>query len=546
MNFKHLFYIGLIAFLLYGCTNKQKADVIFYHGRVYTVDSTYSKTTAFAVKDGKFIAVGDDKVLMQNFDAPEKIDLMDQFVYPGFNDAHSHFYGLGKYLTQVDLNGTKSWSEVVERCRTFHEKTKQNFVLGRGWDQNDWDVKEFPSNEELNKLFPDIPVLLKRVDGHAAVANDQLLTRANITELTKMEGGKVITQNHKPTGVLIDNAVDIVQKYLPLVSLNEKAEALLNAQKVCFENGLTTVCDAGLSKDVIDLIDSLQKSGRLLIRIYAMIDATDENLDRYLLQKPYKTERLNVGSFKMYADGALGSRGACLLQPYDDEKNNSGLLLTPVNKMEEYVKRIADSKYQLNTHCIGDSGNRVVLKLYAKYLKGSNDRRWRIEHAQVINENDFAYYKNYSIIPSVQPTHATSDMYWAVKRLGDDRIKGAYAYKRLMEQNGWLPLGTDFPVESVNPFYTFYSAVARKDGNGIPPDGFQMENALNRRDALRGMTIWPAKAAFEESEKGSIEPGKFADFIVLDSDLMTDDLVKIRNNSVIETYVNGKKVYGKN
>ena len=345
------------------------------------------------------------------------------------------------------------------------------------------------------------------------------------------------------TGVLIDNAVDRVKDFMPVVSINEKVKSLIDAQKKCFVKGLTTVCDAGLDKQMIELIDSLQKVGLLQIRSYAMINATDENLDYYLNKPCYKTDQLNIRSFKMYCDGALGSRGACLLKPYSDMKDHVGFLLTPKNKMEEYVNRISKSNYQLNTHCIGDSANRIILNLYAKYLNGKNDKRWRIEHAQVMNQNDFSFYNLYNIIPSVQPTHATSDMYWAKDRLGNERLKYAYAYKNLLQQNGWLPLGTDFPVEDVNPLFTFYSAVARKDDKGFPPEGFQMENALSREEALRGITIWPAKAAFEENEKGSIAPGKFADFILLDANLMKDDLMKIRNTKVIATYVNGKSVY---
>ena len=520
--------------------NKQLADSVFVNAKIFTLDSVMSVAEAFAVKDGKIMAVGDSKKILGKFDSKQIINLEGQFVYPGFNDAHAHFYGLGQTLQTVDLVGAKSWNEVIERCKVFYQNYQGKYLLGRGWDQNNWAKKDFPVNDELNKLFPNIPVLLKRVDGHAAIANDYLLKLSSINFKNKIEGGEIIIQNSKPTGVLIDNAVDLVQEFLPKFSTQEKIKSLLDAQKLCFENGLTSVCDAGLDKDIIDLIDSLQKVGLLKIRIYAMINATDNNLDFYLKQQPYKSGKLHVCSFKMYADGALGSRGACLLQPYSDMENHSGFLLTPKEKMEEYVSRISKSKYQLCTHCIGDSANSMILNLYAKYLENGNDKRWRIEHAQVINQNDFNFYGTYHIIPSVQPTHATSDMIWAKDRLGNDRLKFAYAYKMLLKQNGWIPLGTDFPVESVNPFFTFYSAVARKNTEGFPTEGFQMENALTREEALRGMTIWPAKAAFEETEKGSIEVGKFADFIITDVDLLKDDLIKIRNAKVIDTYIGGR------
>jgi predicted amidohydrolase YtcJ len=542
MKFTNYFYCCIFILLFFSCKQKEKIDVLYFNAKVYTLDSINSKATAFGIKDGKFIAVGDEKELLNRFDPKEKIDLHWQFVYPGFNDAHAHFYGLGQTLQTVDLVGTKSWIEVIERCKVFCKNHQITYLLGRGWDQNNWVDKNFPVNDELNKLFPNIPILLKRVDGHAVIANDYLLKQSSINFKSKIDGGEIIIQNNKPTGVLIDNAVDLVQEFLPKYSIQEKIKSLLDAQKLCFENGLTSVCDAGLDKDIIDLIDSLQKVGTLKIRVYAMINTTDKNLDFYLKQKPYKTEKLTLCSFKMYADGALGSRGACLLQPYSDLKNHQGFLLTPYEKMEEYVSRISKSKYQLCTHCIGDSANRIILNLYAKYLGKENDKRWRIEHAQVINQNDFSIYSAYRIVPSVQPTHATSDMIWAKDRLGNERLKYAYAYKMLLKQNGWIPLGTDFPVESVNPFFTFYSAVARKNSEGFPSEGFQMENALTREEALRGITIWPAKAAFEEKEKGSIEVGKFADFILLDTDLMKDELLKIKKSKVIATYLGGKLV----
>jgi predicted amidohydrolase YtcJ len=544
MKRTHLF-VGFIAclFLIFSCNQKKHVDTLFFNAHVYTINENNDTASAFAVANGKIVAVGNEAELLNKFEVKEKIDLEGQYVYPGFNDAHSHFYGLGQYMHTVDLTGTKSWSDVLERCKAFHQKNNGKYILGRGWDQNDWEDKEYPTNDELNTLFPNIPVVLKRVDGHAAIVNDTVLKLSALMYCGKMIGGELIRKNDKLTGVLIDNAVDRAENVIPKTSLSEKIKALKDAEKICFQHGLTTVCDAGLDKDIIDLIDSLQKAKELTIRVYAMISATDANLDYYLNQKPYKTDRLNVGSFKMYGDGSLGSRGACLLQPYSDMKDHSGFLLTQKNKIEEYIKRIAASPYQLCTHCIGDSANRFVLATYASYLKEKNDRRWRIEHAQVMHPSDYLYYKNYSIIPSVQPTHATSDMYWAKDRLGDERVKNAYAYKTLLQQNGWLPLGTDFPVESVNPLYTFYSAVARKDADGFPADGFQMENALTREEALRGITIWPAKADFEEKEKGTIEPNKFADFVVLDVDMMKDDLVKIRNTKPKATYVSGKKVY---
>jgi predicted amidohydrolase YtcJ len=541
--FKNYLLIAIITFLFTACSIKEKVDVIYFNGQVYTVDSSLSKQEAFAIKDGQFIAVGSTIFIEKNYESTTKIDLKQQFVYPGLIDAHSHFYGLGRFMQMVDLTGAKSWDECVERCKNFYETNKPSVLLGRGWDQNLWAKKDFPSNEKLNELFKNIPVLLKRVDGHAAIVNDFTLKLANINNTTEVNGGKVILQKNQPTGVLIDNAVDLVENVLPEISVADKIKALKIAEKHCFEYGLTSVCDAGLDLPIIHLIDSLQQQNLLNMRIYAMVSLNNQNLKEALKIGVYKTEKLNVSSFKMYADGALGSRGACLLAPYADDIHNKGFLLTDINKMKAYILQIAASKFQLNTHCIGDSSNRLILNLYSKVLGKNNDRRWRIEHAQVVNPNDFKLFGDFKIIPSVQPTHATSDMVWAKDRLGKNRIEHAYAYQELLKQNSWLPLGTDFPVEHVSPFYTFYAAIARKDSEGNPTPGFNVQNSLTREQALKGITIWAAKAAFEENEKGSIEAKKMADFIVTSIDLLNEkDLTKIRNLKPNEVYSNGKRV----
>jgi predicted amidohydrolase YtcJ len=536
-------FVAIIVILFSACSSKQEVDFIFFNGKINTVDSNMAVNEAFAIKDGKFIGVGSNEYITSNFESLQKINLKQQYVYPGLIDAHSHFYGLGNFMQMVDLTGAKSWDECVKRCQKFYALHKPSVLLGRGWDQNIWADKKFPTNEKLNELFGSIPVMLKRVDGHAALVNDYVLKLANINFNTKLNGGLIITANNKPTGVLIDNVVDLAEAVIPEISLTDKVKALKLAQQHCYDFGLTSVTDAGLDLPIIHLIDSLQQSGTLNMRVYAMVSLNNHNLQEALKIGVYKTEKLNVSSFKMYADGALGSRGACLNKPYSDDVHNHGFLLTDVNKMRAYVLQIANSKFQLNTHCIGDSGNRFVLNLYSKVLPKNNDRRWRIEHAQVIDSSDFELFAKHNIIPSVQPTHATSDMVWAKDRLGNQRLKFAYAYQMLLKQNNWLPLGTDFPVEHVSPLYTFYAAVARKDANGIPTSGFNMENALTKEQALKGITIWAAKAAFEENEKGSIETGKFADFIITDTDLLTEqDLLKIRNLKPKQVYVGGVKV----
>ncbi len=382
-----------------------------------------------------------------------------------------------------------------------------------------------------------------RIDGHAAVVNSKALKIAGITADTKINGGEIFVHNGEPTGLLLDNAMELINN---IISKPDKAfikKALLIAQDSCFAVGLTSVTDAGLDRDTVKLIDELQHEGSLKMRINAMLTPNSENVEYYIKKGPYQTDKLTVRSIKLYADGALGSRGARLIEPYSDDPGNMGLFLFKEDFYKKYCQIALQYNYQVNTHAIGDGANRFVLQLYSEFLKGKNDLRWRIEHAQVVAPEDFKLFGEYSIIPSVQPTHATSDMYWAEDRLGQERIKGAYAYKELLDENGWEPLGTDFPIEDINPLYTFYAAVARKDLKGWPDDGFQTENALSREETLRGMTIWAAKGSFNENRYGSIEPGKFADFVVLDKDIMTIPIDSVPDVNVYKTYSSGILVH---
>ncbi len=528
---------------LFSCTSKQHVDLIITNANIYTVDDNFSNAEAFAVTNGKFIAVGSAKEIKTNFRSENIYDAEGKTIIPGLIDAHCHFYGLGSSMQKVDLSGTKSYNEVIDKIKSFQKDKNSNFILGRGWDQNDWKVKEYPTKDKLDKLFPKTPIAVRRIDGHAMLVNQATLDLAGINKNTEVTGGEIIKKNGKITGVLIDNAMSFVNKIIPKTTKKEAIQALKDAEKFCFDLGLTTVDDAGLDKETIDLIDSLQQNGALKMRIYAMVSANEKNLDYYLDHGVIKSDRLNVRSFKVYADGALGSRGAALKKPYSDRADHYGTMVTNLDTLRIIAKRIADSNFQMNTHAIGDSATAFTLDTYTKVLKSQTNRRWRIEHAQVLAEADFDYFTD--IIPSIQPTHATSDMYWAEDRLGSERIKGAYAYKKLLEINGRVALGTDFPVEKVNPMLTFYAAVARKDLNDYPNDGFEMENALSREETIKGMTIWAAYANFEENEKGSIEKGKFADFIILDENIMEVSIEKVPQIKVLTTFVNGEKVSSK-
>ncbi len=533
--------LGFLVFLTACQDPKEQADLIILNANIYTVDETFSKADAVAIKDGKFAMVGTAQEVQAAYSTGETIDVRGKTMIPGLIDAHCHFYGLGLTQQIVDLVGTQSYEEVLARVQSFQKQNPSNFILGRGWDQNDWEVKEFPTKKELDVLFPDIPVALERVDGHAYIVNQKALDLAGITAATKIDGGEIVMENGVPSGVLVDNPMGLVDAVMPLPNRQTQIQALKEAEKLCFSYGLTTVNDAGLNQNTIELIDSLQQAGALSMRVYAMISNNKANLDHYLERGIVKTPHLNVRSVKVYGDGALGSRGAALRTPYSDKDEHYGAMITPVASIEKLAERIAASDYQMNTHAIGDSANIVVLRAYKNALKGKKDRRWKVEHAQVISPADFDYFKE-GIIPSIQPTHATSDMYWAEDRLGAERVKGAYAFKTLLNKAGTVVLGTDFPVEQVSPFYTFYAAVARKDLKQYPEGGFQIQDALTREETLRGMTIWAAHSNFEEHEKGSIEAGKYADFVILSHDIMEVEEDKIPNLQAEQTYVGGKKV----
>ncbi len=529
--------------ILFSCNQNEKimVDAIITDSTIYTVNNTFEKATAMAIDKGKIVAIGSDTDIEKKYQSNNTTKADGKFIYPGLIDAHCHFYTYGLSLQEVDLRGTTSMADIVNRLKVFQKEKNPAFIVGNGWDQNDWDVKKYPTKADLDVAFPDIPVVLNRVDSHAIIVNSKALALAGITKDTNAEGGQIEIVNGEPTGILVDNPMELIFKIIPKPTRKIQIAALLDAEKVMFDYGLTTVNDAGLDPDIIHLMDSLQKAKLMKLNVYAMVTANQKNIDLYLKKGVYKTDQLNVRSFKMYGDGALGSRGACMHKPYTDKPGQYGALLAPVVGLKSVAKQIANSNFQLNTHAIGDSANTVILKIYKEVLTGTKDRRWKIEHAQVLREADFEYFK-FGIIPSVQPTHATSDMYWAEERLGKQRLKNAYAFKKLLQKAGTVALGTDFPVEEVNPMLTFHAAVTRKDVKGYPKGGFQMENALTRAETLRGMTLWAAYSNFEEKEKGSLEVGKWADFVIYDEDLM-----KVKENMMVKmkpsgTFIKGQKV----
>jgi predicted amidohydrolase YtcJ len=551
-----IFFILFSLTMFFSCSaQKQEADLIVHSATIYTVDSAFTVVEAMAVKDGRILETGSNANILNKYTARETLDAKGKFVFPGFIDAHCHLYGYGISLQEVDLVGAKSFDEVVERVKEFaaiHNKapapsTTQNnpdWISGRGWDQNNWEVKEFPNKKKLDSIFPTTPVILTRIDGHAVIVNQKALDIAGFSTKTKISGGEVEVKNGQLTGILINNAKDSLRKFIGKPSYNTIKNALLNAQENCLAMGITSVSDAGVEKIVVDAIEELQNKNELHMRVYAMLTPNAENLDHYLKNGPRKTDKLTVRSFKFYGDGTLGSRGACLSQPYSDKPDWSGFLLNDIAFYEEFARLMDRHGFQMITHCIGDSTAKVILDIYKKYCSGSDDKRWRIEHAQVVLKDNFKDFSK-NIIPSIQSTHATSDMYWAIDRLGKERAKYAYAYKDLLDAAGLVAIGTDFPVEDISPFKTFYASVVRKDSKGYPEEGFQKENALSREETLKGMTIWAAYSNFEENTKGSLEKAKFADFVVLDTDLMTCAEDKILQTQVLSTYIDGELVYRK-
>ena len=529
--------------VMQSCKFRQRVNLIVHNATIYTVDSDFSVAQAMAINEGKIVETGTEEEILRKYEADTVVNAHGKYIYPGFIDAHCHFTGFATDMWKCELTGTKSFAEIIRKVEAYSKTAPMDWIYGRGWDQNDWEIKEFPDKTLLDSLYPNRPVFLKRIDGHAALVNQKALDIAGITDSTVISGGSVEKKNGRITGVLIDNAMDIVDNKVPLLSDSMAKVYYLQMQDKCFAEGLTGVHDCGVSEHTVKLIDEAQKEGRLKMKIFALLSDSINYYQKWISSGPYKTPLLHVGGFKLYVDGALGSRGACLLTDYSDKPGWKGFILNDTNYYRQVANKLVTSGLQMCSHAIGDSGVRFILKVYGEVLKNNNDRRWRIEHAQVIDFSDFRYFSDYNIIPSVQPTHATSDMYWAEERLGKSRLGNAYAYQKLLNTNGWLPLGTDFPVENISPVKTFYAAIVRKDSSGYPSTGFQTENSLSRKDALKGMTIWAAKAAFEEKEKGSLQRGKAADFVLLDTDIMDCKEDKLRTVKVISTYINGSLVF---
>ena len=539
---------AMVAILNSGCGfRSEPADVVLHNGHILTLDASDREAQAVAVRAGRVVEVGAERAILNKYSADREVDLMGAVVVPGLMDAHAHFVGFAESLGAADLVGTKSVREVLDRVVEHAALFPEGWVLGRGWDQNDWPETAFPDRHALlDSLFPDRPVMLERVDGHAVWANAVALELAGLDGSVRMDGGELLrTETGELTGVLVDRAADSLQQWVPEPDSLRRAEFMKEAARQLVAVGLTHITDAGLGPEDVAAMEALQKAGELPLRFSVMVADDPAALDHFLPGGPIidTAGMLDVRSVKFYMDGALGSRGAALLEPYSDRPETQGLFLQDEVAYREKVQRTKEAGFQVATHCIGDAAVRRVLGVYGDMLGGVNDLRWRVEHAQVVHRDDADAFAANTVIPSIQPTHATSDMYWAGQRLGRNRVRRAYTYKSLQRQLGWLPLGTDFPVEGISPMRTYYAAVERKDAEGYPEGGFQSEESLGRLDALKGMTSWAALACFREHDLGQVAPGYRADFTVLDRNPLTVDAGLLLDTRVLQTWIGGEQVF---
>lgn len=538
--FKFAFLFLALATFLFSCMKGQKVDLIIHNANIHVMDDAGSVHEAMAIRDGKVIEVGPERQILNKYRSDEDIDALGKDVYPGLTDAHGHLLMYANQKLGVDLTGAKSMDEVIYRCEKYFAKSSNKFIIGGGWDQSLWGNYAMPNNKKLSEVFKNIPVCLYRVDGHAALVNEYLFKKAKI-QSTSVDGGEVKMVNGVPTGLLLDNAMNFISKLLPAYPLSQVKKAISEIQEELFQYGITGTHEAGIDFKHIQLFKSMISSGKLKLELYAMLMNSPENRTFAIKNGPYRFRNLSIRSFKVFADGSLGSRGALLKKPYTDDHHSHGLLLTSVNEMKNIAQFCLKHGYQMNTHGIGDSANALILDIYKNAFNRNPDHRFRIEHSQVIDPADFAKFSEYAVFPSVQPTHATSDQRWAENRLGKNRLQGAYAYRTLLRQYGMLAIGTDFPVESTNPFFTIHAAVQRKNPTNQPLNGFLSQESLSLDEVIRGMTIWAAFSSFQENELGSLEKGKRANFVIFDKPLESNP--SFEQNYAWRTFIRGKMVF---
>ncbi|MGA9365655.1 MAG: amidohydrolase [Bacteroidota bacterium] len=566
--------VFLLSLFLFLNVTEREADLILTNGVVYTVDSKNQVAEAVAIRGDRIIGVGTSKEIQKKFKAKDILDLQGKAVYPGFIDAHVHLIGFGVSMMVLNLSGTNSIGEIQHLVAERVKSTKPGqWIRGRGWDQNRWPSKDFPTYRDLDPVAPNNPVYLIRVDGHATWVNRSVLDLAGIMKSTEdPPGGKIVRdKSGDPTGVLVDNAQDLISSVMPPPTEEETTEAITLAVSEWPKYGITSVQDMGVGLKVIELYKKLIDAGKFPVRDYVAVAGESDAWEYYLHHGPeigYGNNHLTVRSVKLYADGALGSRGAALIEPYSDDQGNRGLTLISGAQIQAVAESSLVSGFQVCTHAIGDRANTFTLDSYEKAFHGKSGEpyRFRIEHAQVLAESDIPRFKELGVIPSMQPTHCTSDMYWAEARVGPKRIRGAYAWRSLLNTGVVICGGSDVPVESPDPLLGFYAAITRQDAEGRPKDwhdvqkyfelssdgindtsafdsGWYANQKMSREEALKAFTIWAAYGAFEENLKGSIEVGKLADLVVSSKDIMKAELKEILDTSILMTFIGGKLVY---
>ena len=536
----NILFLSLLV-LLTSCFKGKKVDLIIHNARIHSLNESDAIFEAVAIKDGKIVELGAERQILNRYTSDDEVDAGGKDVYPGLTDAHGHIMSLVRKKLGLDVTGARSLDEVLIRIEKYQARNNRKFIIGRGWDQSLWNTNEMPTNEKLNQLFPTTPICLTRVDGHAMLVNDAMLRKVNITSSSKFEGGQIILKDGKCTGILVDNAMNVVLKALPSYSKNDIKNTILEIQNELFQYGITGVHEAGIEFEEIAYFKELIDAKKLDLNIYAMLVPSEKNIAFARKNGIYTHKNLLIRSFKVIGDGALGSRGAFLKKEYADQHNHFGALVTPISEMKRIALICKSVNYQMNTHAIGDSTNHLILDLYKMIYATKKDHRWRIEHAQVVDPSDYKLFSQYQVFPSVQPTHAVSDMRWAETRLGKGRVNSAYSYKSLLNQTGMFAIGTDFPIESFNPFLTIHAAVQRMNKDNSPSNGFQMNEAISLNECIKGMTLWAAIAAFQERQLGTLEKGKDATLAIFDFPVGTSR--EFRQNYAYMTFIKGKKVY---
>lgn len=537
-----LFLFTLVSIsILSSCMKAEHADLIVHNAVIHSMDEKMTVYEAMAIRDGKIVELGPERQILNKYSADEFVDAGGKDIYPGFTDAHVHLLLAAKQRMGVDLSQCKSLAQLVTDVEIYQQRNNQKIIVGQGWNEGAWRDNSLPTNERLNEVFPVTPVCLFRNDGHTVLVNEAMLQLAGINDQTQVSSGEIMKKDGKITGVLTDEAMELVKKKLPVYSPQELKEKVIEIQNELLMYGITNVHDAGLEAEDVQVMKELIDAGRLKINLYGMLLPTAENIQFARKHGVYEYKNLSIRSFKVFTDGSLGGRGAYLKDPYSDDVHSHGHTTVTKEELDELVQLCQEVRYQLNAHAIGDAAVKMVLDAYKDVSKTNPDHRWRIEHAQIISPEDMPLFMQYGILPSVQPTHAVSDYLFAEQRLGAERLKEAYAYHSLLNATGMIAIGTDYPIEDMNPFKTIYAACARKNDKEAPAGGFLPGEAISLDDCLRGMTVWATLAGFQDDRIGRLEEGMDATFAIFERKISLSP--NFQQNFSLHTYINGKEVY---